>query len=116
LVRRFQTKVAGAWLRGEVAGQGYIISHYTQLRATMEKALRTYGFGNAAPMKSPLSYFKTTEPEASDNRIIFSPDESAAPYVRCTHKPRETFLLTYLLSVCLDLDWVRHDMTLALET
>jgi hypothetical protein len=54
LVRRFQTKVAGAWLRGEVAGQGYIISHHTQLRATMEKAFRTYGCGNTAPIRSPF--------------------------------------------------------------
>ena len=44
--RRFQSKAAGAWLRGEALRQGYIISHHTQLRATTEKAFRTYGCGN----------------------------------------------------------------------
>ena len=84
LVRRFQTKVAGAWLRGEVAGQGYIISHHTQLRATMEKAFRTYGCGNTAPIRSPFGNLKPPEPAASDNRLIFSRDESAEPYARST--------------------------------
>ena len=86
--KRFQTTVAGAWLRGEVAGQGYLISLHTKLRAAMEKAFQTYGFGNKAPIRSPFGYFKPPEPAASDNRLIFSRDESAAPYERSTQTSR----------------------------
>jgi hypothetical protein len=88
LVRRFQTKVAGAWLRGEVAGQGYIISHHTQLRATMEKAFRTYGCGNTAPIRSPFGYLKPPEPAASDNRLIFSRDERSTLCTEHTNRKR----------------------------
>ena len=88
LVRRFQTKVAGAWLRGEVAGQGYIISHHTQLRATMETAFRTYGCGNAAPIRSPFGYLKPPEPAASDNRLIFSRDERSTLCTEHTNRKR----------------------------
>ena len=69
---RLQPIVAVARLRGEVSSQGYLIYLHTQLRATMEKALRTCGCGNTTPIRSPLGYLRPPEPAASDNRLIFS--------------------------------------------
>jgi hypothetical protein len=50
----------------------------------MEKAFLTYGCGNAAPVRSPFGYLRLPELAASDNRLIISRDESAAPDARST--------------------------------
>ena len=97
--RRFQSKVAGAWIRGEVSRQGYLISLHIQLRATMEKAFRTNGCGNAAPIRSPFGYLRPPEPAASENRLIFSRDESAAQstlYTEHTNRNRGSSFLAGL--------------------
>ncbi len=40
--------------------------------------------GNAALIRRPFGYVIPPEPAASDNRLIFSRDESAGPYARST--------------------------------
>ena len=60
LVKAIQAKVAVARFRGDVPGQGYYMTLHTQLRATMEKAFRTYGCGITAPIRSLFGFLKTT--------------------------------------------------------
>ena len=91
--RRFQSKAAGVWFLREASRQGYLIFHHTQLRATMEKAFRTYGCGNTAPIRSPFSYLKPPEPAASDNRLIFSRDERSTLCTEHTNRKRGSSFL-----------------------
>ena len=54
----------------------------------MEKAFRTYGCGNTAPIRSPFGYLKPPEPAASDNRLIFSRDERSTLCTEHTNRKR----------------------------
>ena len=77
--RRFQTKVAGARFRGDVPGQGYDSSH--PAASDNGEGVSNLWLREYSSDKESILYFKRPPGlAASDDRIMFSRDENAAPY------------------------------------